>query len=160
MSSTLIRPIQIEPTLDTDPAGTVRAIVATFGNVDKMGDRIVRGAFAKTLAARRAAGCALPVVYSHDWGSANSILGYADPFDLEEVAGGLYVKMQLNLDLPWAKAVYQLLQQGALQWSIGYVIPKGGQRKGADGANELLEIDLFECGPCRASGRSTTRPQP
>ena len=33
------------------------------------------------------------------------------------------------------------------EFSFGYSIPKGGQQKAKDGANELKEINIFEAGP-------------
>jgi hypothetical protein len=33
------------------------------------------------------------------------------------------------------------------EFSFGYSVPSGGQRKADDGANELIEIDLYEIGP-------------
>jgi hypothetical protein len=33
------------------------------------------------------------------------------------------------------------------EFSFGYSVPSGGQRKADDGANELIEIDLYEVGP-------------
>lgn len=144
--STLISPITIEPTLDTDPPGTVRAIVAVFGNVDRMGDRIMPGAFDKWLVTRRSSGKAVPVLYSHDWQGVGSLLGYCNPDDIQPVAKGLYVKFQLDLSTPWAKVVHTLLGQGALEYSFGYRVIR--ERKAADGANELLELEVSEFGPC------------
>jgi HK97 family phage prohead protease len=145
-SSTLTRTISIEPSLETDPPGTVRAIVAVFGNVDRMGDRIMPGAFDNWLAARRASGKAVPVLYSHDWQGVGSLLGYCNPEDIQPVAKGLYVRFQLDLSTPWAKVVHTLLGQGALEYSFGYRVIR--ERKAADGANELLELEVSEFGPC------------
>lgn len=171
--STLIRPIaEVQPLADTDPPGTVRAIVAVFGNVDLHGDRIMPGAFDNWLARRRASGKAIPVLYSHDWTGAGSLLGYADPFDVEPVAKGLYVKFTLDLDAPWANVVYKLLREDALEYSFGYKVIR--ERQGKDGASELLELDLMEFGPClrgvnpatetlsvkSSSGREDTRRDP
>ena len=33
------------------------------------------------------------------------------------------------------------------EFSFGYSVPSGGQRKADDGANELIELDLYEIGP-------------
>jgi HK97 family phage prohead protease len=49
-------------------AGTFEATVAVFNNVDKGGDRIIPGAFAKTLAQWEASGDPIPVIFNHDWG--------------------------------------------------------------------------------------------
>jgi hypothetical protein len=53
---------------DADSAGQFEALVAVFNNIDKGGDRILAGAFTKTLAAWRASGDPVPVIWSHEWG--------------------------------------------------------------------------------------------
>src|SRR4051812_39383926 len=45
-----------------DDAGTFEATVAVFNNVDKGGDRILPGAFEKTLAQWQASGDPIPVI--------------------------------------------------------------------------------------------------
>jgi HK97 family phage prohead protease len=148
MNSTLTRDAYTLAAHDTDPEGTVVALVSVFGNVDLVGDRVMPGAFDQWLMNRRAAGKAVPIVWSHDWGSTDAILGYALPENIRPTAEGLVVKFQMDTSIPWAKAVYSLLQQQALEFSFGYQVVR--ERRGADGANELLA-------PCRLGRRGGGR---
>jgi HK97 family phage prohead protease len=128
-------------------AGTFEATVAIFNNVDKGGDRIMPGAFAKTLAAWKASGDPIPVIFNHDWGTPDAHVGVVE--DAVETTKGLYVKGRLDVaDNPVAKQVHRLMERRSLkEFSFGYSVPKGGEKRAKDGANDLLEIDLAEVGP-------------
>lgn len=130
-----------------DDAGTFEATVAVFGNVDKIGDRIMPGAFAKSLAQWEASGDPLPVIFNHDWASPHAHIGVVEK--AMETQQGLLVKGRLDIvDNDVARQVHRLMQRRSLkEFSFGYSIPKGGEKKAKDGANELLEIDLAEVGP-------------
>jgi HK97 family phage prohead protease len=146
-TKSLIAPVEVQQIEDTDAPGTVRAIVACYGNVDNANDRIVEGAFDAWLLARQASGKSVPVVFTHAIEDAAAMIGWADPADIESIPGrGLYVKMHLNLGTPTADAMYQMLKHDAMQWSFSYTVQS--ERKAADGANELLAVSLVECGPC------------
>jgi len=68
---------------------------------------------------------------------------------MQQAARGLHVKGQLDIDdNPVARRVHKLMQRRSVkEFSFGYSVPPGGQRKASDGANELIEIDLYEIGP-------------
>jgi hypothetical protein len=52
-------------------------------------------------------------------------------------------------DNPVAKQVYRLMKRRSLkEFSIGYSVPTGGEKRTKDGVNEISEIMLAECGPC------------
>jgi HK97 family phage prohead protease len=129
--------------------GEFQALVSVFGNVDGGGDRILPGAFTKTLAKWRTSGDPVPVIWSHDWKSPDAHIGVADPHDVVETDRGLLVRGQLDIDdNPTASRVYKLMKRRSLkEFSFGYKVPPGGERRGKDGANELIEIDLVEVGP-------------
>jgi HK97 family phage prohead protease len=129
--------------------GVFTALVAVFGNVDKGGDRIVPGAFTKTLAKWRASRDPIPVIWSHDWKSPDAHIGVADPNDVVENDRGLLVRGRLDIDdNELARRVHKLMRRRSLkEFSFGYSVPPGGERRGKDGANELIEIDLVEVGP-------------
>jgi HK97 family phage prohead protease len=131
------------------PIGEFQALVSVFGNVDGGGDRILPGAFTKTLAKWRTSGDPVPVIWSHDWKSPDAHIGVADPHDVVETDRGLLVRGQLDIDdNPTASRVYKLMSRRSLkEFSFGYKVPPGGQRRGKDGRNELVEIDLIEVGP-------------
>lgn len=131
-------------------SGEFTALVSSFGNVDKVGDRIMPGAYTKTLEQRRVSGDPLPIIFSHEWNDPWKHVGAADPGDIIETEKGLLVKGKLDVeDNPLAKQVYKLMKRRSLkEFSIGFNVPKGGESRAKDGANEISEIDLAECGPC------------
>jgi HK97 family phage prohead protease len=129
--------------------GTFEATVAVFGNVDKGGDRIVSKAFDKTLAKWQASGDPIPVILSHQWDNPFHHIGVVDPANVMVTSKGLRLKGHLDIeDNDVARQVHRLMARRSLkEFSFGYSVPRGGQRRAKDGANELLEIDLAEVGP-------------
>lgn len=132
--------------------GEFSAIVAVYNNVDSVGDRIKSGAFDETLEAWRKSGDPIPIVLAHEWNDPWAHIGYADPKDVESIPGrGLFVKRGV-LDIddnPVARQVYRLMQRRTLkEFSFGYRVADGGERKAADGAYDLTQLDLIEFGPC------------
>jgi HK97 family phage prohead protease len=128
-------------------AGTFEATVAVFGNVDRGGDRIIPGAFDRSLAAWKAAGDPIPVILSHQWDNPMAHIGVVD--DAKETSKGLWVKGTLDVaDNDVARQVHRLMKRRSLkEFSFGYSVPKGGSKRAKDGANELREIELSEVGP-------------
>jgi HK97 family phage prohead protease len=119
-------------------------------NVDKGGDRILPGAFTKTLEKWRRSADPIPVIWSHEWTTPDAHIGVADPHDVVETENGLLVRGKLDIDDDdVARRVYKLMQRRSLkEFSFGYSVPPGGQRRAKDGANEIIEIDpLIEVGP-------------
>lgn len=142
------------PDADGEERGRFEAIVSVFGNVDKMGDRVVEGAFNNTLAEWRASGKRLPVIWSHQWGNPDAHIGDADPNLAEEVPGkGLKIVGDVDLDERFSAKVYKLMKRG-LQFSFAYEVIK--EKKAKDGANELLELKLIEVGPTLVGANPAT----
>lgn len=130
-----------------DESGSFTALASVFGNVDHVGDRMMPGAFTKTLERWRKSGDPIPVILSHEWADPNYVVGKADPRAVFEDERGLVVQGQLDLENPVAKQVHKLLKDRLLKgWSFGYTVPKGGQKRKKD-ANEVTEVDLIEVGP-------------
>lgn len=125
--------------------GRVEALVSVFGNVDLGGDRVVKGAFGKSIEKWKSSGFPVPVVFSHDWGDLWSHIGVVD--ELEETEKGLKATYTLDVDdNPAAAQVYRLLKRGSLrEHSFAYTI--GKERRAKDGATDLLELDIIEVGP-------------
>lgn len=130
-----------------DDAGTFEALVSVFGNVDLVGDRVMPGAFTKTLEKWRTSGLPIPVVWSHEWSDPFGHIGVADPQDVKETPDGLLVKGRLDLDdNPTARQIYKLMKRGSVTgFSFGYTV--NDERVAKDGATELLDLDLVEAGP-------------
>lgn len=107
---------------------------AVFGKRDSGGDVIVPGAFAETLAARKAAGVRLPLLWQHRTGQR---IGWVEV--AEEDRHGLRVIAALS---PSAGPAAKALAEGAVNGlSFGYRVrdaaPQGGGR-------ELRSLDLIE----------------
>ena len=116
-----------------DGSGTFVGMGAVFGNVDQGGDRIMPGAFTRTLAA----GKRFPLLYQH---KSDTPIGSVE---CTETSSGLAVKGKLLLDLPAAKDAYLLLKENIISGlSIGFsTIDESFQD---DGVRLLTELKLFE----------------
>jgi HK97 family phage prohead protease len=121
--------------------GEMVALASTFGDVDKHGDRVIRGAYS-TDVARVKAGASLPLVWGHDVnGSPQNFVG--EIHDADETDEGLEVRARFDLDDPVARKAYRLVKRRAIdKLSIGYRVRR--ERRAKDGVNELLDIELHE----------------
>ena len=130
------------------PEGTFEAIVAVFGNVDRIGDKIIPGAFKDTLAVWKAKDRPIPVIFSHQWENLDAHIGQV--LEAKEVDEGLYVKGALDIDESYAARVWKKMKAGTLaEFSFAYDVVDSAQVK-SDGeyVNELRKLDLMEVGPC------------
>jgi HK97 family phage prohead protease len=124
--------------------GTFEAVVSVFGVVDRVGDRVMPGAFEGTLDRWKASGDPIPVVWSHAWDDVYAHIGAV--LDAEERPAGLWVKARLDLDQHVAAQVFRLLAERRVrEFSFAYDVLR--EKSAAGGANELLELDLIEVGP-------------
>lgn len=140
-----------------DSTGAFEAIVSVYGTIDLQGDVTMPGAHTKSIEKWRQSGDPIPVIWSHAWSDPEAHIGWVDPNDMHEVikgeksgdrrvTGGLYVKGHIDMDKPFARHVYDLLKQRRVrEWSWAYDVVR--ERKASDGANELLEVNIFEIGP-------------
>jgi hypothetical protein len=115
-----------------DETGKFTGIGAVYNNVDLGGDRILPGAFTKTLEA----GKQLPLLWQHN---------PSDPIGTVKVtdsAQGLMVEGQLLLSDPTAAKAYSFLKAGIIKGlSIGYDTIKAAF---VDEVRELKELKLWE----------------
>lgn len=134
-------------TLD-EPAGIFEAIVAVFNNVDRGGDRILPGAFKKSLENWGARGRPIPVIFAHEWDNLDAHIGHV--LEAKEVEGGLYVKAQLEMDEPFAARVWKKMKTGVLaEFSFAYDVVKAAWvKEEKQDIYDLIELDLLEVGPC------------
>jgi len=147
------------------PDGTFEAIVAIFNNVDRAGDRILPGAFAKSLERWRKSGDPIPILFSHEWDNLDAHIGWVlqarelGPGDKELPAsladlGGLYVQGQIDLEEDFAARVWKRLQQRRIkQFSFAYDVidstpVKESEKVTPSHYQDLVELDLLEVGPC------------
>ena len=138
--------------------GVFEAIVATY-DVDSVGDRIVYGAFKKTLEQWKATGNPIPVVWSHKSDDPDYHIG--EVLDAEEREGvGLWVKSRIDTDAPKAAQVYRLLKgRRVTQMSFAYdEVDARPITKSDDGAmKELHELKVYEVGPCMIGANQRTQ---
>jgi HK97 family phage prohead protease len=133
--------------VDGEPEGLFAARVSVFGNVDRNGDRVMPGAFTKSLERWRASGKKIPVLWSHERGDPESYIGSVDPIDVKETDDGVVVAGRLDIDeSARAKKVFDLLSKGLVnEWSFTYKV--NDEKVGNDLAREIHELDLFEFSP-------------
>lgn len=137
---------------ETGP-GEFTAVVSVFDNVDLAGDRIRKGAFARSLQKYAENGRYIPVVWNHDWGSAESFIGKT--ISAQETDEGLVVK-GVFFDTDRAQQVRRLLAERVVsEFSFAYDVLD--EQKAADGANELLELHILEAGPTLKGANPATR---
>lgn len=129
--------------------GIVTALVSVFNNIDLGGDRMLPGSFTKTIQDWQAKGDPLPVIWSHEWDDPQAHVGFVDPADMKETAQGLEVKMQFDLDRPFAEQVFHLQKtRRVTQFSFGYYVTDSQVvKEGPDSVREIKSVDLFEVGP-------------
>lgn len=129
--------------------GEFLALAAVFDVIDSYGDRIIKGAFAETLAGWKSAGDPIPVIWQHLWGDPNAHIGYV--VDAQETDEGLLYKGKLDIeDNPFALQVYRLMKgRRVTQQSFGFDVVDGRSvtEEGRD-VFEITRVHLYEVGPC------------
>jgi len=132
-------------------AGQFQALVSVFGNVDHGGDRVMPGAFDKSLADLATSGDPLPIIWSHQWDNPDAHIGYAMPDDVTATESGLLVTASLDVDRPFAGQVHHLLTARRVkEFSFGYIATGYEWVKDPDEPYEvrnLTEVSIFEAGP-------------
>ena len=113
--------------------GSFEGVLAVYNNIDLGGDRILPGAFAKTIKER---GNQVPMLWQHKSDRPIGMLTLIDDTDALRVRG------QLLMDLPDAKNAYLLIKARVVKGlSIGFDTMKDAVEKGV---RQLLEIRLWE----------------
>ena len=125
-------------------SGLFAARISAFGNEDLNGERVLKGAFKRTIQAFKDAGKMIPVVWSHQHNQLP--IGEVDPNDMVETERGLDVAGKLFLADPNALEVWKSMRRGLITaWSFAFTPTK--ERVGDDGVREIIDLDLFEVGP-------------
>lgn len=138
-----------ETTVDGQQFGQIEAYGAAFNNVDEGNDRIIPGAFARTIQNSKARAKArdkkymLKMLWQHD---ANEIIG--GWYDLSEDTTGLRAKGDIALATQRGREFYELAKAEMIdEFSIIYDIPQGGAHYDKSGVRELSELRLFSIDP-------------
>jgi len=163
MKLTKVYPIASFKALEDEGPGKFEAVVSVFGNVDFQGDRSMPGMFKNTLNKWRKSGDPVPCVWSHDWLNPDAFIGDSNPNEMMEMlkpigkdgTGGLKVKGTMDVHKPFAAQVFDLLTSRRVkEWSFSYDTIR--EKIADDGANELLEVELIEFGPCLKGANPST----
>ncbi|MCE2926449.1 MAG: HK97 family phage prohead protease [Rickettsiales bacterium] len=119
-----------------DEQGRFAGYASVFDHVDNQRDRVVSGAFYKTLQGRVSS---IKLLWQHQQSEPIGIFERIFEDDI-----GLYVEGRLLLSVQRAKEAYELLKEGAVSGlSIGYS-PVRYQIDPESGIRTLLEVDLWE----------------
>lgn len=120
-------------------AGEFSGYAAIWGERNAHNEVVERGAFAKTLAAHRAAGTKPVMLWSHD---PADIIGVWE--EVREDETGLFVRGRLLTEITSGREAYERMKAGAVNGlSIGFRVPPGGERR-RSGIRYLTEIILGE----------------
>jgi HK97 family phage prohead protease len=119
------------------PDGTFTGYASLFGVVDLAKDAVERGAFARSLKTRGAAG--IRMLYQHD---PNEPIGTW--IEVAEDGKGLFVRGKLATGVERAREVLDLMRHGALDGlSIGFRASRA-RTDPRTGIRHILEADLWE----------------
>lgn len=115
---------------------TFEGYASTFGNEDRVGDVIEKGAFTMSLAKRKP-----KLLWQH---KTDEIIGVFD--EMREDDRGLYAKGRLFPEVQRGKEAYALLKGGAIDsMSIGFSIPKGSAEYDRERDIRIIkQVDLYE----------------
>lgn len=143
--------------------GHVEGYGAVFGNTDSHGDVILPGAFAKSIAERKAQGRVLPMHVMHGFFGGDGVpAGVWN--DVAEDSKGLHVKGKISgTNTDAGKLLYERVKDGALGGlSIGFSIPKDGAVKMTQPTGprrQIKQANLYEVSlvddPSNAQARVT-----
>ncbi|WP_066710757.1 HK97 family phage prohead protease [Celeribacter ethanolicus] len=116
----------------------IEGYASLFGHRDTGGDIVMKGAYARSLAALKAKGRSVKMLWQHDPAQP---IGIWD--EVREDARGLYVKGRLLTDLQKGREAVALIEAGAIDGlSIGYRTLRA--QKDQKGARLLSELELWE----------------
>jgi HK97 family phage prohead protease len=120
--------------------GYFAGLASTY-NVDRHGERVLPGAFAKTIAALRAGTQRVAVLNMHQPSQVIGALASA-----EETDEGLEVEGSIVLGEAIADRAHQLLLAKAAGLSVGFAAPTEGVnfRRDANGKKAYHDVDLME----------------
>ena len=123
--------------------GYIKGYASTFGNIDRGGDIVMRGAFVKSIEDYRQQSKLIPMCFQH---SMMDMIGGFDPIKMREDEKGLYVEGEINLDVGRGKEVYALTKQGVIDsMSIGYTSEDSDvENEGEKLVRKLKEVKLWE----------------
>ena len=123
----IVAPLEVKFAGSPD-AGEFEGYGAFFGNIDLVGDRILPGAFAATLAERKAAGGMVPMHVNHGFPQLGGQRAVGVWTDMGEDAKGLRVKGKISgMNTDAGRHLFERVKDGAFPgMSIGFKVAPGG----------------------------------
>jgi HK97 family phage prohead protease len=123
--------------------GELIGYASTFGNVDKVADVVMPGAFSEDVPQIKSGAVKVPLIWGHDHaGSPQNWVGQIT--DANETDEGLEVHARFDLEDPVARKAWRLVKDGRIdKLSIGYTVPPGGSRRKGN-VTELHQVSLRE----------------
>ncbi|MCA6484050.1 MAG: HK97 family phage prohead protease, partial [Chitinophagaceae bacterium] len=119
--------------------GRIAGYASTFGNVDRVGDVVVQGAFKDSITSFKQDNRPVRMLYQHD---GCELIGGFIPGLMFEDSQGLFVEGEINLAVQRGAEAYALAKQGVLtDMSIGYSVEDFELK---DGVRYLTAIRLWE----------------
>lgn len=130
--------------------GEFLAYASVFGTKDLDGDVVSPNAFDKTLAAWKASGNLVPMLWGHNTSDPDMNLGDFPSTEVDD--HGLLVKGRIDLEGPKGPQTYRLIKGGRVrQLSYTYritkgeyVIPQGEENADKESYFRIDEVELFE----------------
>lgn len=126
--------------------GRITALVSIFNTVDLVGDRVMPGAFLKSLEEWQLSGAPIPMVFAHSWSDIDAHVGSWDPLLARETDEGLELTGQIDDD-PAGQKLFRILAEGRVR-AMSFAYDTVREKRAPDSANELLELRIIEAGPC------------
>lgn len=118
--------------------GVISGYASLFGVVDQGGDKVMNGAYTKSLERSVSEKRSIKMLWQHDPAQP---IGVWD--EVKEDGKGLRVKGRILSDVMRGREAIALIEAGAMDGlSIGYRTQKA--TKGTDGSRELRQLDLWE----------------
>lgn len=123
--------------------GLFTGYAAVFGNRDRHGDIVVKGAFEETLKSYGVDGAGIPCYWAHNLNDPEMNIGSTvKAFEDEH---GLRVDVQLDMSNPKAVYVDRLIKSGRVgTMSFTFEVVEGGWSDGDKDAYLITKVNLFE----------------
>tara|TARA_R100000664_G_C2759128_1_gene148591 strand:+ start:1390 stop:2151 length:762 start_codon:yes stop_codon:yes gene_type:complete len=131
----LTKSFQFKQVESSDSFGKFEAYASVFNNIDRVGDVVLPGAFAKTIQKNNGL---MKLQYNH-----KETIGMAKIWEDDK---GLKVSADVNLEVQTGREVMSLIKQGAIdKMSFAYEI-KDDEKETVNGKTvyKLKELDVFE----------------
>lgn len=127
-----------EQTINGEPVGIVSGFASTYGNVDRGGDIVVKGAFTKSLERHRAEDGKINMLFQH-----RDHIGHFPISKVRDEKEGLFLEDGIvALNVPEGRAAMSLLRTGSIdRMSIGFNVVNQELK---DGSRMLTELELWE----------------